>query len=35
VRRDRAETALERLALAWRDLDRTAVPVEGDPAAVA
>jgi len=35
VRRDRAETALERLALAWRDLDRTAVPIEGDPAAVA
>jgi DNA-binding transcriptional MocR family regulator len=35
VRRDQAETALDRLTLAWRDLDRTAVPVEGDPAAVA
>ena len=31
VRRDRAETALDRLALAWRDLDRTAVPSRATP----
>ena len=31
VRRDRAETALERLALAWRDLDRTARAHRGRP----
>jgi DNA-binding transcriptional MocR family regulator len=35
VRREQAETALDRLALAWRDLDRTGPIVEGDPAAVA
>jgi DNA-binding transcriptional MocR family regulator len=35
VRREQAETALDRLALAWRDLDRTGPVVEGDPAAVA
>lgn len=35
VRRDQAETALDRLALAWRDLDRAGPAVEGDPAAVA
>jgi hypothetical protein len=35
VRRDQAETALDRLALAWHDLDRTGPAAEGDPAAVA
>ena len=35
LRRDRAEVALGRLALAWRELDTVAPAVEGDPAAVA
>jgi DNA-binding transcriptional MocR family regulator len=35
VRSDRADVALDRLAAAWRELDRTATPGEGDPAAVA
>jgi len=35
LRGDRADVALDRLATAWVELDRTAVSGEGDPAAVA
>ncbi|MBA3907286.1 MAG: PLP-dependent aminotransferase family protein, partial [Pseudonocardiales bacterium] len=35
VRPDRADTALDRLAMAWRELDTPAAAGDADPAAVA
>jgi DNA-binding transcriptional MocR family regulator len=35
LRRDRMDTALDRLATAWADLDRPGPAVEGEPVAVA